>query len=197
MKFKGIFTDSNLVLLGVGAVAGAALLSRAKSTADEATFSSVNANTQGCSATAFAGNGNSPGWYTEGANSSGGAGWGGAAGHHHCDWKAPCCYCTDVKKCISSGTPPQTPGSCRPDWGTSGYLGGGSYPATADFSKCPAGTAGSGGGGGTATTGGGAAAAGSTLSGIGSGVTGFLGAHKVLVLVVVGAIILSPVLFKL
>ena len=84
----------------------------------------------GCSPTANPG-GNSPGWYTQGP-------WG--PGHHHCDWKSKCCFCTDVPKCIKSGTPPQQPGSCRPDWGTSGYLGGGNYPSTADFSKCPAGT---------------------------------------------------------
>jgi hypothetical protein len=84
--------------------------------------------------------GNSPGWYTEGANTSAGSGWTGSPGHHHCDWKAPGCYCTDVPKCISSGTPPFAAGQCKPQWGTSGYVGGGNYPATADFSKCPPGT---------------------------------------------------------
>lgn len=189
MKFK--FNQSHLVLLGVGAVAGVAILSRAKVTADAATIDA--SATGGCSLTAFVDKGNSPGWYTAGANSSGGAGWGGAAGHHHCDWKSPCCFCTDIKKCISSGTPPQQPGSCRPDWGTSGYLGGGPYPSTADFSACPAGTAGSG----DNTGGAGGAAVGGTISGIGSSITGFLGAHKVLVIVVIGVVILSPVLFKL
>ena len=84
--------------------------------------------------------GNSPGWYTEGANTSAGSGWTGSPGHHHCDWKAPGCYCTDVPKCISSGTPPFAAGQCKPQWGTSGYVGGGNYPSTADFSKCPQGT---------------------------------------------------------
>lgn len=94
-----------------------------------------------CSCTAAAGSGNSPGWYTAGANKPSGSGWGGSAGHHHCDWKSPCCFCTDVKKCISSGTPPTRKGSCRPDWGTAGYVdAGGPYPKTADFSVCPPGT---------------------------------------------------------
>lgn len=96
----------------------------------------------GCAPNADPGRSNpSPGWYTEGANSSGGAGWTGTAGHHHCNWQDKCCFCTDVKKCIASKTPPTRPGDCRPDWGTSGYLGGGQYPKTADFSACPAGTA--------------------------------------------------------
>lgn len=93
----------------------------------------------GCSPDANPG-GNSPGWYTEGANSSGGAGWTGRPGHHHCDWKKKCCFCTDVKKCIAKNVPPFRPGDCRPDWGTTGYLGGGRYPSHPDFSKCPAGT---------------------------------------------------------
>lgn len=77
--------------------------------------------------------GNSLGWYTQGSNA--------AHLHHHCDWKQKCCFCTDVQKCIRSGVPPFRPGDCRPDWGTAGYLGGGgNYPKTADFSKCPAGT---------------------------------------------------------
>ena len=84
--------------------------------------------------------GNSPGWYTIGSNTSAGSGWTGSPGHHHCDWKAPGCYCTDPPKCISSGTPPFAAGQCKPQWGTSGYVGGGNYPATADFSKCPPGT---------------------------------------------------------
>lgn len=103
-------------------------------------------STDSCSKTAYSGNGNSPGWYTNGANAASGSGWGGAPGHHHCDWsQAPptgCCVCTDPPKCIKSGTPPKTPGSCRPDWGTAGYLQkGGPYPATANFSQCPPGTA--------------------------------------------------------
>lgn len=85
----------------------------------------------GCARDANPG-GNSPGWYTQGSNKEG--------LHHHCDWKQKCCFCTDVPKCIASGTPPWRPGDCRPDWGTASYLGGGPYPATADFSKCPAGT---------------------------------------------------------
>lgn len=85
----------------------------------------------GCAKTANPG-GNSPGWYTQGP-------WG--PGHHHCDWKQKCCFCTDVPKCIKSGTPPWRPGDCRPDWGTSGYLGGGPYPSSFSFSQCPPGTA--------------------------------------------------------
>lgn len=110
-------------------------------TAGNGSAAAAAADTGGCSLTAFVDKGNSPGWYTAGANASGGSGWGGSSGHHHCDWKSPCCFCTDPPKCIKSGTPPQTPGSCRPDWGTQGYLGGGPYPTNADFSKCPPGTA--------------------------------------------------------
>jgi hypothetical protein len=161
----------------------------------------------GCSPDANPG-GNSPGWYTEGANSSGGAGWTGKAGHHHCDWKKQCCFCTDVPKCIRTGTPPQQPGSCRPDWGTTGYLGGGQYPKAADFSKCPAGTAPGGGGGGastapvdtstapvdTSTT---PAASSSLPSFDFSSITNFLQAHTKAIVIVVGAIILLPMLKKI
>lgn len=100
-----------------------------------------NTGAPNCSCTANSGSGNSPGWYTAGANASSGSGWGGAPGHHHCDWNAQCCFCTDVPKCIKSGVPPTKKGSCRPDWGTAGYVqAGGPYPKTADFSQCPAGT---------------------------------------------------------
>lgn len=73
--------------------------------------------------------GGSPGWYTEGPNGS---------GHHHCVAYTAGCYCTDPPKCNSQGVPPQSRAQCRPDFGTKSYLGGGPYPTTADFSKCPA-----------------------------------------------------------
>lgn len=90
-----------------------------------------NSGAPQCSCSAYVDKGNSPGWYTAGPNGS---------GHHHCDWNSPCCFCTDPPKCKSSGTPPTKAGSCRPDWGTSGYLGGGPYPKNADWTQCPAGT---------------------------------------------------------
>lgn len=77
--------------------------------------------------------GGSPGWYTSGSNVGG-------QGHHHCIAHTAGCYCTDPPKCVSQGVPPTSAGECRPDFGTKSYLGGGPYPATADFSKCPAGT---------------------------------------------------------
>lgn len=115
--------------------------STAAAAAPSGSGSGCNSGAPDCSCTAAAGGGNSPGWYTAGANASSGSGWGGAPGHHHCDWRAKCCFCTDVPKCIKSGTPPQKPGSCRPDWGTAGYVQkGGPYPATANFRQCPSGT---------------------------------------------------------
>ena len=76
--------------------------------------------------------GGSPGWYTEGPQGS---------GHHHCVAHTAACYCTDPPKCVSQGVPPTSAGECKPQFGTTGYLGVSSgYPKTADFSKCPAGT---------------------------------------------------------
>ena len=75
--------------------------------------------------------GGSPGWYTEGPNGS---------GHHHCVAHTAGCFCTDPPKCVSQGVPPTSAGECKPQFGTKSYLGGGPYPTTADFSKCPAGT---------------------------------------------------------
>lgn len=76
--------------------------------------------------------GGSPGWYTSGPQGS---------GHHHCVAHTSGCYCTDPPKCSSQGVPPTGAGECKPQFGTTGYLGVSSgYPKTADFSKCPAGT---------------------------------------------------------
>lgn len=200
-----------LLLGGLGLAGGIAYMNHNKTKSNlqqgaviaQAYATATGANQgAGCSPDANPG-GNSLGWYTEGANSSGGAGWTGKAGHHHCDWKKQCCFCTDVPKCLKNNVPPQQPGSCRPDWGTSGYLGGGSYPKAADFSKCPAGTGPDGSGSGAATT-----PADTTTAPADTGtpstggfdfssITSTLQAHTKAIVIIVGAIILLPMLKKI